>query len=378
MDSDHGDSDASAGHLCPAAGAPNCPSLPAGAPAGTAVGNFPQFHFIPVPVEKVPAVLQVLAPCGGGEATTGEGTVLPDGHGSSEADSSGSIWAKARGPIAGLVLFATATAAALGSVATLGHYCHPHHGANHGVHHATHSPKGRRRPLSGTDGADNDAKPDDGGAAGSGDGVECVHVHWVDWCEHRIDDCVCRLRVRRCRWWNGGGQVALEHKIDGLTSTLTSGLQDLKREVVACREDYRELRAAKNCLEQMQGEGLFGFVQKIDRQTLDVFFRILASGDIAKASRALDMNDSTLRSQVAGWRQRGKPYRALAEFVRWRKSIRGKAGIDFAKRLASGAERDVDHAGLIRDLIEELEDFNPENWEEKCQSLAEALRKAVS
>ena len=279
-----------------------------------------------------------------------------------------------------LVFLVAAAATCLGMTARLGHLCLPHHCSSHGSHHATHWHKTgarRRQARPRTDG-DDGAKSENGGCAAGGNGPDCIHVQWVDWCEHRIDDCVCRLRVRRCRWWNGGGQVALEHKIDGLTSTLTSGLQDLKREVVACREDYRELRAAKNCLEQMQGEGLFGFVQKIDRQTLDVFFRILASGDIAKASRALDMNDSTLRSQVAGWRQRGKPYRALAEFVRWRKSIRGQAGIDFSKRLASGAEREADFAGLIRDIIEELENLHPSDWEEKCQSLADALRHAIS
>src|SRR3974390_2942283 len=110
MDSNHGDSDASAGHSRrAAAGATDCPSLPAGAPASAPLGSVPQFHFIPVPAAKVPAVLQVLG-------------IGPQARHYNEPDSSGSIWAKARGPIAGLVLFATATAAALGGVGTLGPY----------------------------------------------------------------------------------------------------------------------------------------------------------------------------------------------------------------------------------------------------------------
>jgi len=128
----------------------------------------------------------------------------------------------------------------------------------------------------------------------------------------------------------------------------------------------------------MQGEGLFGFIKKIDRESLDIFFTILAKGDLAKASRALVMNDSTLRSKVAGWRKRGKPYLALAEFVRWRKSINGEAGMEIAKRMVSGGERSVDHAGLLQDTLEILGTFNPDNWEEKCETLAELLRRSTS
>lgn len=160
--------------------------------------------------------------------------------------------------------------------------------------------------------------------------------------------------------------------------TIKPVLEGIRRELVAVRDDRRNLTATKDRLEKMQGEGLFGFVQKIDKDTLSLFFSILASGDIAKASRALDLKDSTLRSQIAGWRKRGKAYVALAEFVRWRKSINGQAGIDFAKRLASGAERGTDHAALIKDIIEALEEFNPENWEDKCESLANLLRHATS
>lgn len=159
---------------------------------------------------------------------------------------------------------------------------------------------------------------------------------------------------------------------------LARTVEKIGRNIETIAKNQYELQTTKDRLEKMQGEGLFGFVQKIDRATLDVFFAILASGDIAKASRTLVMKDSTLRSQIAGWRKRGKPYLALAEFVRWRKSIKGQAGIDFAKRLASGAERETDLAALVRDIIEELEEFNSDNWEDKCDSLANLLRQVTS
>ncbi len=155
-------------------------------------------------------------------------------------------------------------------------------------------------------------------------------------------------------------------------------LEGIQREIKSVRAERHSLLSAKARLEEMQGEGLFGFVQKIDREARELFFAILTAGDTAKASRVLSMKDSTLRSKIAKWRKRGKAYAALAEFVRWRKSIRGQSGVDFAKRLASGAERETDYAALIRDIIEELEEFNSENWEDKCDSLANLLRGATS
>jgi hypothetical protein len=110
-----------------------------------------------------------------------------------------------------LVLLVTAISACVGITATLGHYCRPHHGTNHGVHHATHWKKAgaRRRlarPLSGTDSAEDDGG---GGAVTTGRReattrhlANCIHTGWVDGCEHRIDHVVCQRRVRLCRWVN--------------------------------------------------------------------------------------------------------------------------------------------------------------------------------
>ena len=187
---------------------------------------------------------------------------------------------------------------------------------------------------------------------------------------------------------DGKGKFKETNSIQPMLDRFTAGLADvptikpvlegIRRDFAAAAADRRDLMAAKTRLEQMQGEGLFGFVKKIDRESLDIFFTILAKGDLAKASRELDLKDSTLRSKVAGWRKRGKPYLALAEFVRWRKSINGEAGMEIAKRMVSGGERSVDHAGLLQDTLEILGTFNPDNWEEKCETLAELLRRSTS
>ncbi len=161
---------------------------------------------------------------------------------------------------------------------------------------------------------------------------------------------------------------------EGLVKTV----ENIGRNIEAVAKQNEDLRAAKARLEQMQAEGLFAFAKKIDRETRNIFFSILAKGDVAKASRELDIKDSTLRSKIADWKNRGKVYAALAEFVRWRKAIHGQAGREVAKRLISGAERDVDYSALIQDVLVELESFNRDNWEEKCEELADLLRGTVS
>jgi len=185
-----------------------------------------------------------------------------------------------------------------------------------------------------------------------------------------------------------GGKLVVVNPIDGILAEFERArvarggdsakiLSGIYERIDAVANQNQELRTAKARLEAMQAEGLFAFASKIDHATLELFFAILASGNVAKAARDLGMTDSTLRTRIAAWKRRGKAYAALAEFVRWRKSIKGQAGKEFAKRLASGGERDVDYGALIRDVIEALEEFNSDNWEEKCEELEELLRSVT-
>ncbi len=186
-----------------------------------------------------------------------------------------------------------------------------------------------------------------------------------------------------------GGSLGLTGAIDGILADFDRALvtrgegllktvEGIGRDIKAVAKQKADLCAAKVRLEQMQSEGMFAFAKKIDRETRDIFFTILASGDVAKASRELAIKDSTLRSKIADWKKRGKDYAALAEFVRWRKAIHGQAGREVAKRLVSCGERDEDYPALIQDMLGELESFNRDNWEEKCEELADLLRASVS
>lgn len=195
------------------------------------------------------------------------------------------------------------------------------------------------------------------------------------------------IPLSRCLSFAGKGQFTAADSIQAVLDRFAAGLADaqtikpvlenIHREIAAVRDDRRNLAAAKARLQQMHGEGLFAFARHIDREAREHFLAVMAGGDVAKAARDLDLKDSTLRSKLEKWPKRGKAYAALAEIIRWRKSIKGQAGMEFAKRVASGGERDVDFPALIRDVVEELEELDPENWEERCGNLADALRKAV-
>lgn len=161
-------------------------------------------------------------------------------------------------------------------------------------------------------------------------------------------------------------------------SKVAALLEGLHRKIDAGHAERAGLRSAKARLEQLHGEGRFAFAKHIDQEAREQFLAVMAGGDVAKAARELGLKDSTLRSKLEKWPERGKAYAALAEIIRWRKAIKGPAGMEFAKRVASGAERDVAFPALLRDTVAELEEMAPENWEERCADLADALRKAVS
>jgi hypothetical protein len=204
-------------------------------------------------------------------------------------------------------------------------------------------------------------------------------ISGAKFCPYRLPDGFCPVRRARCRLLAGPpGDTALSleevmrmlRQVDGKVDVWAAGSQQLKQE-------NEVLRQANAALAKMQAEGLLTFVQKIDAETFQQGVTVLVHGDVAKAARALGMSDSTLRSKIARWPKRGKAYAALADVVRWRKAIKGEAGAEIAKRVASGVERDVDYPALLRDVIEELGMLDPDNWEERTASLAETLRRAV-
>jgi hypothetical protein len=149
---------------------------------------------------------------------------------------------------------------------------------------------------------------------------------------------------------------------------------ELRREIAAVRKDYHELRRAKAELERMRADGLFQFTNKIDPESFRLICAVLVHGDVAKAGRALNENDSTLRTRMAEWKRRGPAYQVLIELVRWRKSIGRRQPGQLSEEILGGKAANTDFAGLLSDVLDELLSVNEGNWETKCDELAALLR----
>jgi len=157
----------------------------------------------------------------------------------------------------------------------------------------------------------------------------------------------------------------------------TLWLKEIHREISSVRAEFHETRAAKARLEEMQAQGLFKFTQKVDPKSFKVLCAILSEGDIAKASRALETGDSTLRDIIAGWPRRGPAYATMADLVRWRKSIGRASTVPLNDAVLTERADTVDYPGIISDVLDGILSMTDANWEDKAQELAEMLRPAA-
>jgi hypothetical protein len=154
-------------------------------------------------------------------------------------------------------------------------------------------------------------------------------------------------------------------------------LRSIHREIAAVRGDFVELRSAKQRLEKMLADGLFAFTRKVDAASFKVLCAILAEGDVAKASRSLQMPEATVRAVVRRWGNRGKEFRTMQDLVRWRKSVGRKETVPLNDNVLLGKAESVDYPGLLADVLDGLVSMTEDNWQQRCEELAEMLRPGV-
>ena len=184
-----------------------------------------------------------------------------------------------------------------------------------------------------------------------------------------------------------GGQLRAISPIDAVLAVFTKRLADrpdtgallqgIHREIAAVRTDFRDLREAKQRLEQMQAEGLFKFTQKIDARSFKVICAVLAEGDVAKASRTLGLGDSTLRDLLRAWRGQSKAHQAMLDLVRWRKKVGGKSTVPLNEAVLLEKAPTADYPALLADVLDGLLSMTEDDWPERCEELAELLRPHV-
>ena len=170
--------------------------------------------------------------------------------------------------------------------------------------------------------------------------------------------------------WDGPGGVVP-------AGEMLKVLREIREEIAGVRGAFVELRTSKERLEGMLGDGLFGFTRKVDAESFKVLCAVLAEGDVAKASRALEMPDASVRTLMRGWRRMGREYQAMLDLVRWRKSVGRRERVALNENVLLEKASSVDYPGLLADVLEGLLSMTEENWQERCEELAELLRPAA-
>jgi hypothetical protein len=138
-------------------------------------------------------------------------------------------------------------------------------------------------------------------------------------------------------------------------------LAGIREEIAAVRSEFVELRTSKERLERMLAEGLFGFTQKVDARSFKVLCTILAEGDVAKASRALEVPDASLRTFLRRWRKMGREYLAMLDLVRWRKAVGRREVVALNENVLLERAPPVDYPGLLADVLDGLLSMTEEN-----------------
>jgi hypothetical protein len=187
--------------------------------------------------------------------------------------------------------------------------------------------------------------------------------------------------------FDGPGRFKMTNPIqpilDRFTMQLSEGtdtgkmLQGIHREIAAVRTEYHDLKTAKARLEQMVTEGLFAFTKNVDSRSFKIFCTILADGDVAKASRTLNMGDSTLRDDLKSWRGKGKAYQNMLDLVRWRKKIGRTGKVPLNDAILHEKTSNANYPALLSDVLDGLLSMTGNNWQDICDELSDLLRPHV-
>jgi hypothetical protein len=174
----------------------------------------------------------------------------------------------------------------------------------------------------------------------------------------------------------GALQPMLGEFAERLASLRRAGetLVSIHREIVAVRQDYTELRTAKQRLEKMLAEGMFAFTRKVDASSFKLLCTILAEGDVAKAGRRLGIGDPMMRYTLRQWRDRGGAYALMLELIRWRKKVGRTEELPLNDAILHERGETTDYPGLLSDVLDGLLSMTTENWQEQSEELAALLR----
>lgn len=155
-----------------------------------------------------------------------------------------------------------------------------------------------------------------------------------------------------------------------------AALKNIESKLDAVIDRGFDLTQQVDRLQEMQAKGLYNFLQKSDPESLRYFLAILSEGDIAKASRAIDIPDRTLRDRVNSWKDKEPHFQAMLDLVRWRKKVGGSVHVTFDDAVNYG-QHSESAPDLLHEILQGLRDQNKDNWESIRDELTEILEEEV-
>lgn len=157
------------------------------------------------------------------------------------------------------------------------------------------------------------------------------------------------------------------------SSATTRALEELRRELARLRKAVPASTQPASDLRQL-GKELTSFTGRIDASSFQILCAVLATGDVAKASRQLRIPDATVRSVIKGWRGQGAAYKTMVDLVRWRKQVGRRETVRLNESIFAAQTSSTDYAGLLADVLEHLLDMTEDNWEARSRELTDLLR----
>lgn len=194
-----------------------------------------------------------------------------------------------------------------------------------------------------------------------------------------------------------GGLLGEFLKRAGEGRGLAKTVERLDRNVEAVARGQYELRKENEELKQLQADGYFKFVTRVEKEDFVAFAFIMAVGNRKAAAGRLGIPHRTFYDRVEGWLGRGKEYQRMHRLVEWRKAVGRKGKVGLGDVLQSGDssenaenptviaevvgramnESERDYPEILRQVLEALQAQNPKNWAAVRGELVEMLREEV-
>lgn len=158
--------------------------------------------------------------------------------------------------------------------------------------------------------------------------------------------------------------------VDAMKPTFDK-LHDAIRDVTA---EHREVKVARDRLAEMQADGMWKFLAKVDPESLRQFATILGFPSLLQAAKALKMPESSLRAKVTAWRHGLDPLPKLADILRWRRTLKKGVNVPLNESITTGAAKAVDYPDLIGEILETLIEVNDSDPDTRIGELIELIR----